>query len=44
MVYLEDADRVAISEYDINSPIASALIVRELIVGYGVGLWIHVTV
>jgi len=35
MIYLEEADRVAVSEYDINSPIASALMGREVMVGYG---------
>lgn len=34
-VWLEEADRVPVSEYDINMPIAAAVLDREALVGYG---------
>jgi hypothetical protein len=34
-IMLEEADRVAVSEYDINSPVASVLMGEEMFVGYG---------
>lgn len=34
-IWLEEADRVPVSEYDINMPIASAVLGREALVGYG---------
>jgi len=34
-IWLEEADRVPVSEYDINMPIATAVLGREALVGYG---------
>lgn len=34
-MWLEEADRVPVSEYDINMPIASAVLGREALIGYG---------
>lgn len=34
-VWLEEADRVSVSEYDINMPIAAAVLGKEALVGYG---------
>lgn len=34
-VWLEEADRVAVSEYDVNSPVASRILGREVLMGYG---------
>lgn len=39
-IWLEEADKVPVSEYDINMPIASAVLGREALVGYG-GRFLH---
>lgn len=33
-IWLEEADKVPVSEYDINMPIATAVLGREALVGY----------